>query len=243
MKTSFLTYLILFGLLLSGCQSSPQSTNSTAIYNLVDITASAEKNKQHLSLNAAQLIPLFNLENDPMSSAVYYQSYITETHLNTVESVKLEASDPINYNKFKRKNKIKHFFSEVNAVLKTLEDADYGRNASSIYIPIANTINRLSKTRANRQILLINSDLFENTFILSKYNSSQMERIRQDPNYLAQVLDKETPIHGRLERMDIYILHQPESGTDEDFYLISHAYKRWLESKGATVIISANLNY
>jgi hypothetical protein len=69
-----------------------------------------------------------------------------------------------------------------------------------------------------------------------------MIKIENKPQSLEQVLDKETPIFSRLDNMTIYIINQPKSNSDKDFYIISNIYKNWLESKGAKVEIMANLN-
>ncbi|MFC2110418.1 hypothetical protein ACFLSU_07610 [Bacteroidota bacterium] len=237
------TILTCFVLLLStACNSEPKTTNSVAFYYLKDVTFSAGNENHSIDLNTEKLTRLFGLDLDPMASAEYYQSLITEVHLNQTSSAKLASANPDNYNKFKRQNKIKKFLEKINEAIQEYKHVEYGRSHSSIFVPVAHTINKLAKTKANEQILVIQSDLFENTFILSKYDKSQMDKIESQPQSLEEILDKETPIHGRLDMMTIYIINQPQSDTDKDFYIISNIYKNWLESKGAKVEIMANLN-
>lgn len=227
---------------LSTCNTKQVQRTSTAICYLKDVTASA-RNQQSASihLTSEKILNLAGLNTNPMLGVLYYQSIITEVHLNQISPVKLPPADPSNYNKFKRRNQIKRFLKKTTAVIQDLESVAHGRNSSSIFIPVAKIINRLAKTKTNRQILVLQSDLFENTFILSKYDASQMKKIEDFPKFLHTILDKETPINQRLDNMEIFIVHQPESDTDKDFYLISNTYKSWLESKGAKVEILASL--
>lgn len=232
---------LLFCIITSCNGTAPQNQNSVVAFYVKDVTASSNNEAHPLDLNAQKLNRFFGLDTDPMASVTYSQSLITEVHLNKIHSVELAPADPNNFNKFKRKNAIKQFLANVDTAVKTFEDVDYGRTSSSIFIPVAKSINTLARTGAKRQLLIINSDLFENTFILSKYDPAQMQKIEELPKFLHEVLDRETPIKNRLDRMKIYIIHQPDDTTDKDFYIISNSYKSWLESKGAQVEIMASL--
>jgi hypothetical protein len=228
--------------LTTACSSDIQTSKSVAVYTLKDVTASAGNENHSLDLTTEKLTRLFGLDSDPLATAEYYQSLITEVHLNKEYSASLPSANLDNFNKFKRQNKVKKFLSNISTAIQELQKVKFGRPQSSIFVPVAKTINKLSKTKANKQILVLQSDLFENTFILSKYDKSQMNKIENKPQSLEEVLDKETPIHSRLDNMTIYIINQPKSDTDKDFYIISKIYKNWLESKGAKVEIMANLN-
>jgi hypothetical protein len=227
---------------LSACESKVTPSKSVAFFLLKDVTFSADNENHSLDLSSEKLTRLYGLDSDLLVSAEYYQSLITEVHINKEFSASLPPANLDNFNKFKRKNKVKKFLSNIDIAIQDLQNVEFGRPKSSIFVPVAKTINKLAQTKANRQILVIQSDLFENTFILSKYDKSQMIKIENKPQSLEQVLDKETPIFSRLDNMGIYIINQPKSNTDKDFYIISSIYKNWLESKGATVEIMANLN-
>lgn len=234
-------FLSCFFVITSCNQESKKQTNSTAIFYLKDVTASARNTKNSLNLSATKLMNLADFDINSKASITYSQSVITEVHLNQVFSAKLPAANQDNFNKFKRKNQVKKFLERVDTALNDLENVKKGRTSSSIFIPIGKTINRLAQTKTNKQILILNTDLFENTFILSKYDASQMKKIEDFPKFLHEILDKETPIDGKLDKMTIYIVNQPSSDTDKDFYIISNMYKDWLESKGASVEIRASI--
>lgn len=227
---------------LSACNTESKPSQSVAFFLLKDVTFSAGNENHSLDLSSEKLTRLFGLDSDPLVSAKYYQSLISEVHINKEFSASLPPANLDNFNKFKRKNKVKKFLSSIDMAIQDLQNVEFGRPKSSIFVPVAKTINKLAQTKANRQILVIQSDLFENTFILSKYDKNQMIKIENKPQSLEQVLDKETPIYSRLDNMTIYIINQPKSNSDKDFYIISNIYKNWLESKGAKVEIMANLN-
>lgn len=241
-QTQFFFVFAFCLLLIVACNSKDIPSKSVAFYFLKDVTASAGNENHSLDLNSDKLTRLFGLDSDPLVQAEYFQSLITEVHLNKEYSAILPPADLDNFNKFKRKNAIKKFLSKIDIANQDLQNAKFGRPQSSIFLPVAKTINKLAKTKANKQILVVQTDLFENTFILSKYDKSQMNKIENKPQSLEQVLDKETPIFSRLDNMTIYIINQPKTDTDKDFYIISNIYKNWLESKGAKVSIMANLN-
>lgn len=224
-------------------ESKLKRTNSVAVFTLLDVTASAKNKQNGMNLTTEQLNRLFDLESDPKKSIAYYQSILSEVHLNQVFFAKLPSAKEHGYNKFKRANEIKKFNSALTSALENLKNLEYGRKTSSIFIPVAETINKLASTGADKQVLLLNTDLFENTFIMSKYDKKQMTEIENNPQILSTILDKETPINQKLDKMTIYIIHQPTSDTDEDFYIISRLYSKWLESKGAKVIITANITF
>lgn len=226
----------------SDSKSDPTS-EFILVYSLIDVTASAKNQEHGMNLTTKQLRRLFDLDSNPKKKVSYYQSLITETHLNKVFSAHLPSASPNGYNKFKRAHKIKMFMSEIDTALQELNHVKYGRQTSSIFIPVAQTINKIARTNADKQVLLLNSDLFENTFILSKYDKAQMKKIANAPKSLEEILDRETPVNHRLDKMTIYIVHQPDIETDEDFYIISQIYKNWLEQKGAHVEITANLTF
>lgn len=235
---SFLTCL----LFVTSCsENNRQSASSTTIFYLKDVTASAKNTENSLTLNATKLMDLVGFDSNSKASVTYAHSIISEVHLNQVFSATIPTANLDNFNKFKRKNQVKKFLTKVDTGLKDLEQVQKGRTSSSIFIPVGKIINRLAQTKTNKQVLILHTDLFENTFILSKYDPSQMKKIEDFPKFLHQILDKETPIVGRLDKMTIYIINQPSSDTDKDFYIISNMYKDWLESKGATVEIRASL--
>lgn len=237
----FLPFLICSFFTTSCSENNKQPASSTSIFYLKDVTASAKNTKNSLTLNAAKLMDLVGFDSNSKASVTYAHSIISEVHLNQVFSATIPTANLDNYNKFKRKNQVKKFLTKVDKGLKDLSQVQQGRTSSSIFIPVGKIINRLAKTKTNKQVLILYTDLFENTFILSKYDPSQMKKIEDFPKFLHDILDKETPIVGKLDKMTIYIVNQPSSDTDKDFYIISNIYKDWLTSKGARVEIRASL--
>jgi hypothetical protein len=145
-------------------------------------------------------------------------------------------------NEFDREKKVKDFYAQITQILTNLEKETNGKDNSSIYIPIANELNRLSQNTALKRILLVYSDLMENTEELSFYNKSKFSLLQSDPDTIQKYFLAEVPLQ-KLNGITIYLIYQPsDPKTDEEYQIISGFYKKLFESKGATVLITANIN-
>lgn len=239
MKTiKFLTIIIL--LIFSAC-STPKTPTTNEVYVLVDVTASADNKNHSLNLDKQKIMQLCGLNKDPMSAVKYSHSLITEVHLNQEFRENLKPANPSDYNKYKRLAKIKKFVTKIESAVTKLENSEYDRASSNIFIAIANTINKVIKNDADKQLVIIQSDMLDNSYLFSAYDSGQMARLKKSPKFLIDILGKETPITENLDKMKIIIVHQPNAQTDYSFRLIANIYKKYLQDKGASVQIVGNL--
>jgi len=243
MKTKVVVLSIILvgiGFLVVSCTPSEPPTSSE-IYLVVDVTASAENKNHPLNLTAEKLTHLFELDTKPKSGVKYSQSIISEVHLNQEFSDELEPVNPAKYNKYKRLPKIKKFVGKVENAVKELENSEYDRESSNIFIALSNIINKVAKNDADRQLVIIQSDMLDNSFMFSAYDKGQMKKVAESPTYLTELLEQHSPITQSLQKMRVIIVNQPNAKTDYAFRLISERYKAYLQSKGATVEIVANL--
>jgi hypothetical protein len=110
-----------------------------------------------------------------------------------------------------------------------------------MYTPIARELELLSKSKSQRRILIVYSDLMENTESLSFYRKQDFEKLKTKPEQVQKYFEALAPIN-TLTGIEIYFIYQPtDTKSDERFRIISGFYKKFLESKGAEVNISANL--
>jgi hypothetical protein len=227
-------------LTISSC-TEPKPSKSVEIFTVFDVTASAQNN-QSFDLDTDKIIRLFGLDEDPKISATYLQSLITDVSQNFQFSAKLSPINPSKYNKYKRLGKIKKFSAKIKEALSRLENTEFERNSSNIFLSLSKIINQVAKSGADEQIIIIQSDMLNHSPLFSAYNSRQMRKLKNNPEMLVEILEKGAPIIESLN-MHIYIINQPLDATsDRAFQLISNIYKDYLISKGCTVDIVANLN-
>lgn len=241
MKSFIKTIVIVLGVLavLFSC-TPPEPETSSELYVAIDVTASAE-NKQHsLNLTSEKIITLLSLDDKPMSSAKYSHSLLTELSLNQEFSEELVSVESSEYNPYRRKAQIKTFISKIGTALKDVENAEYDRPSSNIFLALSEIINKVGKRQADKQVVIINSDILDNSYMFSAYNKEHLEKVESSSEFLRNILEQYAPILP-IPGMKVIIVYQPNISTDYAFRLISKQYKAYLESKGATVEIVANL--
>ena len=100
----------------------------------------------------------------------------------------------------------------------------------------------MAESNADKQLVIIQSDMLDNSFIFSAYDKGKMAQLEKSPDFLAKLLDQHAPITVQsLDKMKVLIVYQPNASTDYTFRIISERYKAYLQNKGATVEIVANL--
>jgi hypothetical protein len=241
MKTPIkITFIVLgtLGVLFSCTPSEPPT--SSELYFAKDVTASAENKNRHLKLSPEKLISLLDLDSHPMALARYSHSLLTEVSLNEEFSEELKSIIPSEYNPYRRNAQIKAFTSKIGTALKNLENAEYDRPSSNIFLTLSEIINKVAKRNATRQVVIVQSDVLDNSYMFSAYNKAHLKKVENSPEFISKILEQYAPIQS-IPRMKIIIVYQPSIKTDYIFRLISKQYKAYLESKGATVEIVANL--
>lgn len=168
-------------------------------------------------------------------------SELSNVSYTQVKEVKLEAANQWFSNEFDRAKEISGFKNKVSAILANAGKDAIGKTNSSIYLPIAMELNRLAKSKAQRRILIVYSDLMENTPDMSFYGKSGFELLKANHvllrKYFTQLLSLQN-----LSGIEIYFIYQPiNPQQDKYFQAVSEFYRELLEMKGAKVNIQANL--
>jgi len=134
------------------------------------------------------------------------------------------------------------YLQSINEGIAQLKNVAFDRPTSNLFININATINEVAKNNADKQRVVISSDLLDNSPLFSAYSKNQMRELKKSPDFLINILEQHAPITQSLDKMDVIIVYQPNSRTDESFRLISSVFKNYLISKGANAVqIQANL--
>jgi hypothetical protein len=189
-----------------------------------------------------EITPLFGLENNQWQGAKFRFVDISDVSYNHVYETSINSENKWFSNEFKRRKKVKTFYAGVSQILNTSEKETVGKNNSAVYAPIAQELNRLSQSPSQNKVLLIYSDLMENTNDMSFYDMQKFDLLKTNPDSISKYFEAQVPLLN-LQGIKIYLVFQPNGmAEDEQFKMVSNFYKKLFESKGATVEITANIN-
>jgi hypothetical protein len=219
--------------LIADCTS--QSPVITEVSVLRDIT-----DRHLVQPDADGILSLFSLQSR-WNGGVLHFSDLTDVSFNQAKEVRLEARNEWLSNEIDRDKEIKGFKSSIAEIITSNGKKSTGKDNSSVYFPIAKELNRLNQSSSTRKVLLIYSDLMENTDEMSFYDERKFNLLKADPDSVKGYFDSQVELK-TLNGIRIYIIFQP-NGIEEDnqFKAVSGFYKKLLEGKGAEVEISASI--
>ncbi|MBK8245397.1 MAG: hypothetical protein IPK88_18365 [Saprospiraceae bacterium] len=225
--------LIISAVLFPSCNPNPISQEISIV---LDLTS---EHFSHISLNDFKKKSIIS-KNVNNSEAVRIQG-ITEFGFNEVKSFMLDSvSSALLSNDYERKHVIKKYYSNIDSTLLELNNNKKERVGSVIFKIISEELNILSKSKYDKKILIINTDLMDKSFI-DFYDQEIFNELVNQPTHIQNLLIEKYPLN-KLSGIEIYILYKPIDKMDsERFEIVSDFYKLFLESNGAHVSIGSNL--
>ena len=130
------------------------------------------------------IVRLFDLSNSQWNGARFRFVDITDVSYNHTSEVSINAENQWMGNEFDRARKVKNFYAELSRILNDISKETIGKNNSSIYFPIAKELNKLSQSKSSKKILLIYSDLMENTGEMSFYDNAKFNLLKTNPEII-----------------------------------------------------------
>ncbi len=225
--------LIFSAVLLPSCNPLPISQEISIVLDLTSAHFS------HILLNDFKKKSIFS-KNVNNSEVVRIQG-ITEFGFNEVKSFMVDSvSSTLLSNDYERKHDIKNYYSNIDSAFLELSKNKKERVGSVIFKIISEELNILSKSKDDKRILIINTDLMEKSFI-DYYDQDIFNEIVNQPKHIQNLLIEKYPLN-KLSGIEIYIIYKSIDKTDsERFEIVSDFYKMLLESCGAHVFIGSNL--
>lgn len=192
--------------------------------------------------DADAIIRLSGLDTNMWDGAIFSFAYLTDVSYNRRTSFGLApGGNRLTSSSFTREREVKKFEDSVRSFIGSLAYDTTGRPHSSIYLVLANELNRLAKQPHSRT-LLVYSDLMENDLSLSFYDKKTFALLQSDPAKIESLLNAKTEF-GDLTGITIHFIYEPENANDDEtFRIVSGFYKSLLESHGATVLIGADIS-
>lgn len=196
---------------------------------------------QKEQIKVEDITPILELDNHIWKhNKVWFQT-LSNYEYNNVKSVELPCTFFLFSSPKKRKKMINVFTTNIDSTLKEIYRADTGKARSSIYEPLVREVNKLVQTKASKKIMIVESDLQENTTFFSIYRESDYTQLQTHSEQVITRLEKLLPLKN-IQGIDIYLIYQPKSDTDnERFILMANLFKDIFEKKGAHVHIGSNI--
>ena len=235
MKIYIYTILILVALIfaVTVMDSKPTSADLAVLYDVTD---------KHLARpHAEEIIRLYDFSESRWNGGIFHFVDLSDVSYTRTQEKKIEPVGKWLSNEIQRDKDIENFQKGITEIIYNAEHEVIGKNHSSIYLPIARELNKLSQSKSEKRVLLVYSDLMENRSALSFYNNKTFQLLKSDPDRTRNFFEVEQPLNS-LTGIEVYLLFQPvDTIQDDQFKVVSEFYRKLLNDKGAQVTVSANL--
>lgn len=241
---------ILLVLFLYGCACQEQNSlsHSTQVSVITDCT------DPHALLPVAEpLLGLYEFEKDKDREARFRICSVTDKQLNPASEVHLPDAETTDRNNsldepYYREKHILAFYDDIRKMLShftTVPSSDSSLKHSEIFYSVAHELQLLEKSQADRRILLVFSDLQENSLVFNSYSIAGREQLRKRPMDIVNIFRDTQLLPDSLTGITIFFVFQPKSRDEDQVYgAMTGVYTRLLEERGAKITIQAtNTNY
>jgi len=204
-----------------------------------------------LQPDANSVLGLFNLSENSNAGVRFRYREICDKVL--VPTVELQVPDESitsrlnrNNDAFYRKKIILNFYSAIRKTLIVTEaDKDSSfLDYSECFKAISGELSLLADCNSNKRVLIVFSNLFENSTILTVYAKKVNQLSTLNPDKIAAIFEKTQLLPENLKGIKIYFAFQPATRDEDNQYLkMADIYKRLLIKRGAIVKIQANNNF
>lgn len=229
----FTTLLIISAVYFSACTTKPYSQEISII---VDQT---ETYFRHFTLDELRKVSAITCSENNGEHISFHP--ITEFGFNEEKSFKLDPVENLLMgNDFEREREVLEYFSGIDSTVTEFKNGKEERIGSVIYKILAEELNRLNESMADKRILIINSDLMEKSFI-DFYSYATFSELQRNPEKIQKVLLEKYTLKD-LTGIEVYIIYMPIDKSDsEKFEIVSDFYKVLLQSHGAKVNVKGSL--
>lgn len=230
-------FLILLGtvviLIANNAATAPITTEASVMRDITE--------KHAVQPETTAILDRFGLAAHPFNGAILHSTVLTDVSYNQTLHAKLDPASEWLTNEFDRQRDIQRFNAKAVGILTESQKDTTGKRHSAVYAPIARELNRLSKSKSEKRVLIVYSDLMENEADLSLYRQREFRLIQSDPDSLENIFEREVRL-SRLDGIVVHLIHQPANAeADRAFRIVSEFYAKMLEAKGARVFIEANI--
>jgi hypothetical protein len=242
-------YISVFILVLVLLSCKEEKVQLTQVCVLIDVTDEKFRDDNFVADNLPKYLRLMKLdaESGGYSGGEIKLSLINEVSDSKSKTVKIAAAETgmLGENPLTRRDEVQRFNNNLKeSFTAVLNEADWGTNASKIYQKVTRELLKMKRKEADRNYLIIYSDMLENSNLFSFYGQNwrqKIERLAEDPGTTLEQLAEKGPAMPDLSEFDIFIVASRDSENDEKINLSEKLWTSLFEYQGATVSFNANL--
>lgn len=228
-------------------ESISEIKHSMYITTILDIT---DQNK--VLPDAEAIIKLYEFNSDKNIEAGFKICTLTDKQLNPDKSLHLSdgsitEKDNIQDDPSYREKLIVSFYDAIRKAVADLITANKGvppLHNSECFRTISTEIQAMINNHAEKNILLVFSDLQENSELFNCYKKSNQELLHKKPTQVSRIFEDAHLLPKDLRFIKIYFVFAPGNREEDKMYMgMIEVYKKLLEPRGATIIVQANNIY
>lgn len=247
-QTAILLITIAIASVLSCNKKEKATPKSIAVSVIVDITDSIA-----LYPNADAVLRSYQFDKDKNTKALCRVCLITDKQLNAIEDYHLDDGVTTERdNKFDdpqhRQKLILLYYQTIRKALSdftAIHSKDSALKHSECFKTIAGELSEMKRKHADKNTLLVFSDISENSDLFSSYTKKGKDLLFNHPEKLIAIFEQTKLLPDDLKGFNIFFVFQPKSRDEDKVYVaMSNIYKSLLEKRGARVTVQAsNKNY
>ena len=248
MKKIILIPILLVSFLSETCEKHKTAErHSTQISIVGDITDS------HFLLPEAEpILRLYQFDADKNTEGFFRICTVTDMHLNPAIEYHLPAGsmtekdntlDDPHY----REKVVLTFYQAIRQAISHFNakcHLDSSLDHSEVFSSVAGELQLMKTKTAGNNVLLVYSDLQENSDLFTCYTKPNQELMVKKPDKIIELFNASNLLPDSLKGFNIMFIYQPSTRQqDQQFEAMIRVYRKMLESRGATVKVQANSNY
>jgi len=191
--------------------------------------------------DATEILALSHIQDDKFKTVRLRIQSVSNVNYNPITSLELPAAIPLLSNPTERDTEALDFINRTKSKIDSINTLPAGLQHSSIYLNVIGEVNKMAAIEGNQKIVIVYSDLLENSPLFNMYNTKQQRLLKTNLiSVKAAFLKALKPVC--LKGIQVYFIFRPRTDAENDrFALIVNLYKTILEESGASVFIGGNL--
>ena len=128
--------------------------------------------------DATEILTLTHLQDDKFKTVRLRIQSVSNVNYNPITSLELPAAIPLLTNPTERDNEALEFINRTKAKIDSINSLPAGLQHSSIYLNVIEEVNKMASLEGNQKIVIVYSDLLENSPLFNMYNTKQQRLLK-----------------------------------------------------------------
>ncbi len=232
----------------SSCKEEKAST--TNITFLLDITDEKFNTENFDSENINSILKLMNLDKEQggFSGGEVRVSLINDVSDSKSKKTSIATAQGglLGQNPLIRRDEVLKFYAELQEIFEsTFETTSWGTSESKIYQKTVRELIKLKRAQGDRKVLIIYSDMLENSNLFSFYSQgwkANIEKMLIQPEKVLQELAINGPAMPDISEIEIFVVTSRDNENDEKINYSERLWTALFQTKGANVRFNSVLD-